>query len=111
MRGVRGVLRATVNINGAHLNGMNSKGVIAISSANREITFDDRLRVEEAATVVKLPPNREIIQVFAKNYSLGGQANIKDPVGMHGVRLEVDMITQPGEARVTGRIQRELVRI
>jgi len=82
--------QATLNINGAHISGMNSKGVIAISAANREITNEDRLRVEEAATVVKLPPNREIIQVFAKNYSLDGQPNIKDPVGMHGVRLEVD---------------------
>ncbi len=82
--------RATVNINGAHVTGINSKGVIAISAANREITVDDRLRVEEAAAVVQLPANREIIQVFAKNYSLDGQPNIKDPVGMHGVRLEVD---------------------
>lgn len=84
------VHRATVNINGSHVMGMNSKGVIAISAANREITHDDRLRVEEAATIVKLPPNREIIQVFAKNYRLDGQDNIKDPVGMRGVRLEVD---------------------
>lgn len=81
---------ATVNVNGSHVTGINSKGVIAISSANREITSDDRFRVEEAATIVKLPPNREIIQVFAKNYRLDGQDNIKDPVGMHGVRLEVD---------------------
>lgn len=81
---------ATVNINGAHVSGLNSKGVIAISAANREITPDDRYRVEEAATIVQLPPNREIIQVFAKNYRLDGQDNIKDPVGMHGVRLEVD---------------------
>ncbi len=87
--GVR-VERATVNINGAHVNGINSKGVIAISTANREITTEDRLRVEEAASVVQLPPNREIIQIFAKNYSLDGQSNIKDPVGMRGVRLEVD---------------------
>lgn len=84
------ITAATLNINGAHVTGMNSKGVIAISAANREITDEDRMRVEEAATVVKLPPNREIIQVFAKNYSLDGQNNIKDPVGMHGVRLEVD---------------------
>ncbi len=84
------VQRVTVNINGAHVAGMNSRGVIAISAANREITPDDRLRVEEAATIVQLPPNREIIQVFAKNYRLDGQDNIKDPVGMHGVRLEVD---------------------
>jgi len=81
---------ATVNVNGAHVIGMNSRGVIAISAANREITSDDRLRVEEAATIVKLPPNREIIQVFAKNYRLDGQDNIKDPLGMQGVRLEVD---------------------
>jgi len=81
---------ATVNVNGSHVTGMNSKGVIAISTANREISREDRLRVEEAATIVKLPPNREIIQVFAKNYRLDGQDNIKDPVGMQGVRLEVD---------------------
>lgn len=81
---------ATVNINGAHVSGMNSKGVIAISAANREITPEDRMRAEEAATIVQLPSNREIIQVFAKNYRLDGQENIKDPVGMHGVRLEVD---------------------
>ncbi|HUS26833.1 MAG TPA: cell division protein FtsA [Nevskiaceae bacterium] len=81
---------ATVNINGPHVSGLNSKGVIAISAANREITHEDRLRVEEAATIVQLPSNREIIQVFAKNYRLDGQENIKDPVGMHGVRLEVD---------------------
>ena len=81
---------ATVNVNGSHITGINSKGVIAISTANREITPEDRFRVEEAATIVKLPPNREIIQVFAKNYRLDGQDNIKDPVGMHGVRLEVD---------------------
>jgi cell division protein FtsA len=81
---------ATVNINGSHVSGMNSKGVIAISAANREITAEDRMRAEEAATILQLPSNREIIQVFAKNYRLDGQENIKDPVGMHGVRLEVD---------------------
>ncbi|HSX06023.1 MAG TPA: cell division protein FtsA, partial [Candidatus Saccharimonadales bacterium] len=82
--------RATVNVNGSHVTGLNSRGVIAISSPDREISVDDRERVEEAATIVKLPPNREIVQVFAKNYRLDGQDNLKDPVGMHGVRLEVD---------------------
>jgi cell division protein FtsA len=81
---------ATINVNGTHVSGLNSKGVIAISTANREITTEDRVRVEEAATIVQLPSNREIIQVFAQNYRLDGQENIKDPVGMHGVRLEVD---------------------
>lgn len=81
---------ATVNINGAHVSGMNSKGVVAISTANREISTDDRLRAEEAATIMQMPPNREIIQIFAQNYRVDGQDNIKDPVGMQGVRLEVD---------------------
>ncbi len=81
---------ATVNVNGAHVQGINSKGVIAISSPDREISVDDRLRAEEAATIVQLPANKNIIQIFAKNYRLDGQENIKDPVGMHGVRLEVD---------------------
>lgn len=81
---------ATVNVNGSHVSGLNSKGVIAISASDREITPPDRMRVEEAATVLQLPPNREIVQFFAKSYSLDGQQNIKDPVGMHGIRLEVD---------------------
>jgi cell division protein FtsA len=84
------IKQATVNVNGSHVSGLNSEGVIAISAANREIIHEDRLRVEEAATIVSLPPNREIVQFFAKNYSLDGQRNIKDPVGMHGVRLEVE---------------------
>ena len=84
------VTSATVNVGGAHVAGVNSRGVIAISAANREISIEDRLRVEEAATIIQLPANRDIIQVFAKNYRLDGQDNIKDPVGMNGVRLEVD---------------------
>jgi cell division protein FtsA len=86
----REIKMATVNVNGAHVEGINSKGVIAISSPDRQISIEDRARVEEAATIVQLPANKDIIQVFAKNYRLDEQDNIKDPVGMHGVRLEVD---------------------
>jgi cell division protein FtsA len=86
----REIKTATINVNGAHVEGLNSTGVIAISSPDRQISVEDRARVEEAATIVQLPANKEIIQVFAKNYRLDEQDNIKDPVGMHGVRLEVD---------------------
>jgi len=82
--------RVTTNINGASVVGINSEGVIAVSSPNREITIEDSIRVEEAATIIQLPSNKEIVQVFAKNYRLDGQENIKDPVGMHGIRLEVE---------------------
>lgn len=86
----RKISSATININGAHVEGINSHGVIAISAANREVHEDDRLRVEDAASVMKMPANREIVQVFPKAYRLDGQGNIKDPIGMQGVRLEVD---------------------
>jgi cell division protein FtsA len=81
---------ATVNINGAHIQGINSSGVVAISAQSREITTEDRLRVEEAASIMKMASNREIVQVFAREYKIDGQENVKDPVGLQGVRLEVD---------------------
>ena len=84
------IRNATVNINGSHILGLDSKGVVAISTANKEITLDDKLRVEDAATIMQIPANREIIQVFPKNYKVDGHDSIKDPIGMQGVRLEVD---------------------
>lgn len=84
------IRNATVNINGAHIIGLDSKGVVAISTANKEIGLEDKLRAEDAATIMQIPANREIIQVFPKNYRVDGHDSIKDPVGMQGVRLEVD---------------------
>jgi len=84
------VAAASVSINGAHIMAMSSKGVIAVNSPNHEITEEDLARAQEAATVVQLPANREILQVTPRSYQLDGQENIKDPLGMSGVRLEVD---------------------
>ena len=80
----------TVNINGSHIQGMDSKGTIAISAGNKEITIDDKIRAEDAATILQIPANREIIQVFPKNYRVDGHDSVKDPIGMQGVRLEVE---------------------
>ena len=102
------VQAATVSANGAHIIGLNSKGVVAISSVNREIGLEDLERAEEAATVVQLPPNREILQVFAKSYALDGQENIKDPIGMSGVRLEVDAHILTAATPATKNLDRTL---
>jgi cell division protein FtsA len=83
--------RATISIDGAHVTSLNSKGVIAVGRADQEITIEDLNRVEEAATAIQLPLNREILQVFPRSYTVDGQGNIKDPVGMNGVRLEVEI--------------------
>jgi cell division protein FtsA len=84
------VHHASVSVNGSHIVGMSSKGVIAVGTGGHEITREDLGRVEEAATVVQLPANREILEVTPRSYHLDGQDNIKDPIGMTGVRLEVD---------------------
>jgi cell division protein FtsA len=82
--------RATISIDGSHVSSQNSKGVIAVGRADQEISVDDVARVEDAATAIQLQPNREIIQVFPRSYAVDSQQNVKDPVGMHGVRLEVE---------------------
>lgn len=81
---------ATVNINGAHISGMASRGVVAAGATGHEISEDDLARVIDAATIVQMPANREILQTTPRSFQLDGQDNIKDPVGMQGVRLEVD---------------------
>lgn len=81
---------ATVSVNGPHIAGMTSKGVIAVSSSDKEITTEEIERVEDAATIVQLPENREILHVFSRSFRLDGQENVKNPMGMKGVRLEVD---------------------
>ncbi len=81
---------ATVSINGQHVLSTKADGMIAVGAADHEITRDDLHRLEEVATVGKVPPNREIIEVVPHSYRLDGQDNIKEPLGMSGTRLEIN---------------------
>ncbi|MDO8513233.1 MAG: cell division protein FtsA [bacterium] len=67
-----------------------SKGVIAISRADGEITETDVQRVIEAARAIALPPNYQIIDVIPRSFIIDGQTDINDPIGMTGIRLEVE---------------------
>jgi len=84
------VNRAIVSVGGNHIFSQYSKGVIAVGRADGEVTEDDVERVINAAQAISIPPNKEIIHIIPKDYSLDDQRNIKDPIGMNGVRLEVD---------------------
>lgn len=79
-----------VGINGLHILSQNSKGVVAVSKANREITEDDINRSLEAARAISTPINYEVLHVLPKSFNVDGQTGIQDPVGMTGIRLEVD---------------------
>jgi cell division protein FtsA len=79
-----------VGIAGGHIKSINSKGVVAITNTSNEITEDDVERVIEQAKAVAIPMDREIIHVIPQEFIVDEQTGIKEPVGMSGVRLEVE---------------------
>lgn len=81
---------ATISVNGSHILSTKADGMIAVGAMDHEITSEDLARIEEVATIGKVPPNREILEVVPHSYRLDGQDNIKDPIGMTGTRLEIN---------------------
>ncbi len=92
--------RAWVSVGGSHIGSQNSHGVVAVSQPQGEINPEDVRRVLEAARAVSLPTANEIIHVIPKNYTVDSQDGVKDPVGMTGVRLEVDTHIVTGSSPV-----------
>jgi len=82
---------AFVGISGAHIKSFNSRGVIAVSGKNREITREDIERVVEQSKAVSIPPDREIIHIIPQEFLVDEQDGIKDPLGMSGIKLEVNV--------------------
>ncbi|MCH8821257.1 cell division protein FtsA [Patescibacteria group bacterium] len=81
---------AFVSVGGSHINSINSRGVVAVAGGENEITQEDVQRVTEAARAISIPSSREIIHVIPRDFVVDSQEGIKDPVGMTGVRLEVE---------------------
>lgn len=90
------VERAYVSLSGNHITSRISKGVVAVSRADGEISQEDVNRAIQAASAVSMLPNREIIHIIPRSFSVDEQTGIKDPVGMTGVRLEVDTLVIEG---------------
>ncbi len=82
--------RALLSVGGAHIASQNSHGVVAVAEPDKEIGPNDVARVVEAAKAVSLPSSREILHILPRGYVVDSQEGIVDPVGMTGVRLEVD---------------------
>jgi cell division protein FtsA len=83
--------RAFVGISGAHIKSFNSRGVIAVSGKNREISREDIKRVIDQSKAVSIPPDREIIHIIPQEFVVDDQDGIKDPLGMSGIKLEVNV--------------------
>ncbi|MGB9883088.1 MAG: cell division protein FtsA [Microgenomates group bacterium] len=82
--------QAYVSVGGPHISSLNSHGIVAISNSSGEISQSDVERVIEAARAISLSSTRQIIEVVARDFMVDGQPGIKNPVGMTGVRLEVE---------------------
>lgn len=85
------VSNAFVTLNGSHIESQNSHGVVAVSPGQTsEISPEDVSRVIEAAQAVSFPSTRERVHVIPRDFIVDSQEGIKDPIGMSGVRLEVE---------------------
>ena len=90
------IRQAHVSINGLHIKTQTSRGVIAVSRADNEIAQSDISRLIEAASTVSLPSNYEIIHVIPRTFIIDGTERVKNPLGMKGVRLEVEVLLVEG---------------
>jgi cell division protein FtsA len=80
-----------VGIAGSHIKGINSRGVVAVSGKNKEISKYDVTRAIDAARAVAIPVDREVLHILPQEYIIDDQDGIIEPLGMSGVRLEVEV--------------------
>jgi len=81
-----------VNIGGSHLHVSPSDGTISVSRADQKISHEDIERVIQATRAINLPSNEEILDVFPREFIIDGQAGIKEPLGLSGIRLEAKVL-------------------
>jgi len=94
----RSIDSAYVNVGGSHLFLTPSHGLISVSRADQRISEEDISRVLQAAQTFSLPSNKEIFDVFPKEFIVDGEKGIKEPLGLQGVRLEVEVLALGGFA-------------
>ena len=81
---------AYVGVTGRHVTSLNNRGVVAITRNDRVVRTDDLKRVLSSAQSVKIPGDRKLLHVIPRSYAVDGQAHVKNPIGMHGFRLDVE---------------------
>lgn len=90
MAGVE-IAAVLAGVAGGHIRGVNSRGVVAVAGKHREVSQTDVDRALDAARTINLPPDREVIHVLPQTFIVDDQDGVKEPLGMSGVRLEVEV--------------------
>jgi len=81
---------AFVGVTGRHVTSVNNRGVVSISRNDKIVHPGDLKRVQEAVRSIKVPSDRELLHIIPRGYTVDGQQGVKNPVGMHGFRLDVE---------------------
>jgi cell division protein FtsA len=95
---------------GAHIRGLNSRGVVAVSGKSREVGMSDVERALDAAKAINLPPDREVLHVLPQAFVVDEQDGVREPLGMSGVRLEVEVHVVTGAATSVQNVVRSVNR-
>ena len=103
MAGVAGE-SAVVGIGGPHTQGFSTRADLTLSARPREVTRADVRRVMEPARRVPLPPNREILHLIPREFTLDSQDGIRDPIGLYGSRLEAQVHILTGSVAATQNV-------
>lgn len=104
------VRSVTLGVAGGHIACLNNRGIVAVTRPDREIVREDVERVLEAARVVDIPADREIVHVLPRHYVVDGYEGVRDPVGMVGSRLEVEAHIVTGSATTLQNLLRSVER-
>ena len=81
---------AYIGVTGRHVSSLNNRGVVTITRNDRMVRTDDLRRVVQSAQSIKVPNDRRLLHVIPRTYAVDGQTMVKNPVGMHGFRLDVE---------------------
>ena len=102
------ISKVTIGLGGSHFKLIDSRGAIAVSRADGEISQDDVNRVLDSARAISLPANREIIHTIPAEYIIDNDEKTKDPVGMRGVRLEANTVLILGSTPVLKMVRKAI---
>jgi len=97
-------------VGGGHVRGINSRGVVGVSGKHQEVSQADVDRALEAARAIELPPDREVIHVLPQTYIVDDQDGVKEPLGMFGARLEVEVHVVTGATTSVRNVVRSVNR-
>jgi cell division protein FtsA len=81
---------AYIGVTGRHISSVNNRGSVSITRNNQVVNTNDLKRVLDVARSIKVPSEQRLLHVIPREYTVDGQGKVKNPVGMHGFRLDVE---------------------